>query len=268
MEINCGAIPANLFESELFGYQPGAFTGADRKGKPGLFETADSGTLFLDEIGELPKEMQVKLLRVLQDKSFYRIGGDRPVSVDVRIIAATNRNLEEMISQNSFRDDLYYRLNVVTLQLPPLRDRRGDIPELVHRGLQHFGSVHGKQINRVEPAMMAVFLDYDWPGNVRELHNVLERLVVLADGETLGIANLPAALRPSGRPQSPPAADGASLDVATDAMARDLIEAALQATGFNKAKAAQKLGVPRSTLYYKMDHLGIDGRKPTKTSKI
>jgi len=267
VEINCGAIPSNLFESELFGYQPGAFTGADRKGKTGLFETADGGTLFLDEIGELPREMQVKLLRVLQDKSFYRVGGDKPISVDVRIIAATNRNLEEMISQNSFRDDLYYRLNVVTLQLPPLRDRRGDIPELVHRGLQHFGSIHSKQINRIEPAVMAVFLDNDWPGNVRELHNILERLVLLADGDVLGIANLPAALRPSGRASTLPVAAGANLELATDTMARDLIEAALQAVGFNKAKAAQKLGIPRSTLYYKMNHLGINGRKLTQVSE-
>ncbi|MDR3589378.1 MAG: sigma 54-interacting transcriptional regulator [Negativicutes bacterium] len=267
VEINCGAIPANLFESELFGYQPGAFTGADRKGKPGLFETANGGTLFLDEIGELPKEMQVKLLRVLQDKSFYRIGGDRAISVDVRIIAATHRNLEEMIAQNQFRDDLYYRLNVVTLQLPPLRDRRGDIPELVHRGLQNFGSLHGKQISRVEPAVMAVFLDYDWPGNVRELHNILERLVVLADGETLGVANLPAALRPSGKAPAPTVADGASLELMTDAMARDLIEAALKAAGYNKAIAAKSLGIPRSTLYYKMNHLGINGRKLTKVSE-
>ncbi|MDR3564907.1 MAG: sigma 54-interacting transcriptional regulator [Negativicutes bacterium] len=260
VEINCGAIPANLFESELFGYQPGAFTGADRKGKHGLFESAEGGTLFLDEIGELPKEMQVKLLRVLQDKSFYRIGGDRAVKVDVRIIAATHRNLEEMIALRDFRDDLYYRLNVVTLQLPPLRERREDIPELVHRGLQHFGSLHGKQINRVEPAVMAVFLDYDWPGNVRELYNILERLVVLADGDTLAITNLPASFRSSDKMINSPVFDGSDLEQATDAVARELIEAALAETVHNKAAAAKKLGIPRSTLYYKMQHLGITSK--------
>ena len=153
--INCGAIPFNLFESELFGYQAGAFTGADRKGKAGLFEMAHGGTLFLDEIGELPREMQVKLLRVLQESSFYRVGGDKPISVNVRIIAATNRDLEKMIVLREFRDDLYYRLNVVTMYLSPLRERREDIPELVHRGLQHFGHVHNKKIVRVEPAVMA-----------------------------------------------------------------------------------------------------------------
>lgn len=264
VEINCGAIPANLFESELFGYQPGAFTGADRRGKPGLFETANGGTLFLDEVGELPKDMQVKLLRVLQDKSFYRVGGGKPVRVDVRVVAATHRNLEEMIARQEFRDDLYYRLNVVSLQLPALHDRRQDIPELVHRGLRHFGELHGKPIERVEPALMALFLDYDWPGNVRELFNVLERLVVLADGDVLGMANLPAGLRKSGPAllagQEPPAGAPTSADTlpaAASRVERTMIESALAAVGGNKAKAAAALGIPRSTLYYKLANLGM-----------
>lgn len=254
VEINCGAIPANLFESELFGYQPGAFTGADKRGKPGLFETANGGTLFLDEVGELPKEMQVKLLRVLQEKSFYRLGGGKPIHVDVRIIAATHRNLEEMIVSRDFRDDLYYRLNVVTLQLPTLRDRREDIPELVHQGVQHFASVHGKQLNRVDPALMAALLDYGWPGNVRELYNILERLVLLADSDVLGVAHLPVSFL--GRTAIKPDLS-ANLPAATDLVEREMILQAMQAAGHNKAAAAKKLGIPRSTLYYKLEQLGL-----------
>lgn len=258
--INCGAIPSTLFESELFGYQPGAFTGADRKGKAGLFEKAHDGTLFLDEIGELPKEMQVKLLRVLQEKCFYRVGGDKPVKVDVRIIAATHRDLETMINQGDFRDDLYYRLNVVAMNLPSLRERLEDIPELVHRGLQHFGVIHGKKITKVEPAVMAAFLEYSWPGNVRELYNVLERLVILADGEILGVGDLPAnfhcaKIYAKNKLQAAAAVD---LPSATNAMERELIKQVLQETNYNKAAAAKKLGIPRSTLYYKMQQLGLE----------
>lgn len=258
--VNCGAIPPTLFESEFFGYQPGAFTGADKKGKPGLFELAHGGTLFLDEIGELPKEMQVKLLRVLQDKSFYRVGGDRPVQVDVRIIAATHRNLEAMIEQQEFRHDLYYRLNVVSLYLPSLRQRRDDIPELVHRGIQQFASLHGREIVKVEPEVMAVFLEYDWPGNVRELYNVLERLVILADGGVLKFADLPPDLQQFGLllPKKINLTAAQNLPAATERMERTIIMQALAAAGFRKAQAAKKLGIPRSTLYYKMQRLGLN----------
>ncbi|VBB06198.1 fis bacterial regulatory protein hth signature [Lucifera butyrica] len=268
VEINCGAIPANLFESELFGYRPGAFTGADRKGKAGLFEVADGGTLFLDEIGELPKEMQVKLLRVLQDNRFYHIGGDKPIRVNVRIIAATHRNLEEMIAAREFRDDLYYRLNVVSIVLPPLRERREDIPELVHRGLGHFGAMHGKKIMRVEPAVMTAFLDYDWPGNVRELYNVLERLTVLAEGDVLKPVYLPSALTVVRLPQR----DGKQLQTTgltamTAMMEKELIERILTEVQYNKSLAAKKLGIPRSTLYYKMQQLQISDGNLTVASK-
>ena len=272
--INCGAIPASLFESELFGYEPGSFTGADKKGKLGYLEQAHAGTLFLDEIGEMPKEMQVKLLRVLQEQRFHRVGG-KAVHVDIRVIAATHRDLEVMIARGEFREDLYYRLNVVTIPLPSLRERREDIPELVHRGIQHFSHLHGKQIRRLEPAVMAALLDYEWPGNVRELYNALERMVILCDGEVMTLTNLPlnlaadsaagtsaAALQPQHRP-----AAGQTLTDTTAAIERDLISRVLAEVNFNKAMAAKKLGIPRSTLYYKMKNLQLDVEESTKVSK-
>ena len=272
--INCGAIPASLFESELFGYAAGSFTGADKKGKLGYLEQAHAGTLFLDEIGEMPKEMQVKLLRVLQEQKFHRVGG-KPVHVDIRVIAATHRDLETMIARGEFREDLYYRLNVVTIPLPSLRERREDIPELVHRGIQHFSQLHGKQIRRLEPAVMAALLDYEWPGNVRELYNALERMVILCDDEVMTLANLPlnlAADSAAGLPVvalSPQqsAAVGQSLTDTTEAIERDLIVRVLAEVNFNKLLAAKKLGIPRSTLYYKMKNLQIDVEESTKMTK-
>jgi len=262
--INCGAIPANLFESELFGYEPGSFTGADKKGKPGYLEQAHAGTLFLDEIGEMPKEMQVKLLRVLQEQCFHRVGG-KAVHVDIRVIAATHRDLEAMIARGDFREDLYYRLNVVTIPLPSLRERRDDIPELVHRGIQHFSQLHGKQICRLEPAVMASLLDYEWPGNVRELYNALERMVILCDGESLSIENLPSSL--AAEPGIGPRKAGQNLIDATESVERNMICKVLAAVNFNKASAAKKLGIPRSTLYYKLKNLQINVEEPTKLSK-
>ena len=272
--INCGAIPASLFESELFGYAAGSFTGADKKGKLGYLEQAHAGTLFLDEIGEMPKEMQVKLLRVLQEQKFHRVGG-KPVHVDIRVIAATHRDLETMIARGEVREDLYYRLNVVTIPLPSLRERREDIPELVHRGIQHFSQLHGKQIRRLEPAVMAALLDYEWPGNVRELYNALERMVILCDDEVMTLANLPLNLAADSAaglpvvalsPQQPPAV-GQSLTDTTEAIERDLIVRVLAEVNFNKLLAAKKLGIPRSTLYYKMKNLQIDVGESTKMTK-
>ena len=259
IEINCGAIPASLFESELFGYHAGAFTGADKKGKAGLVELADNGTLFLDEIGELPKEMQVKLLRVLQEKKFYRVGGAKPVQVDVRVISATHRDLEDMITSGDFREDLYYRLNVVTLQLPPLRSRREDIPELVYRGLKHFSALHNTRtdINRVDPALMAAFLEHDWPGNVRELNNILERLVILADGDILTPGSLPANFKAGYQQVKSSNTAGLTTIPELTTLERSLIEETLKESKFNKAAAAKKLGIPRSTLYYKMRQLNL-----------
>lgn len=257
--INCGAIPANLFESELFGYQPGAFTGADRKGKEGLLEKANGGTVLLDEVGDLPREMQVKLLRTLQEKCLYRVGGNTSIPVDFRVIAATNRNLEELIRAGEFREDLYYRLNVVGISLPPLRERLDDIPELFHRGLQYYCALHNKNISQVNGAIINILVQYQWPGNIREFLNVLERLVILAEGDSLGIADLPAEVFPSGQNELPDqiASHQGILPEVTAKLERDVIVGVLAETGNNKALAAQKLGIPRGTLYYKMQKLHI-----------
>lgn len=182
IKVNCGAIPPDLLESELFGYESGAFTGASRKGKPGMFELADNGILFLDEVGELPLTLQVKLLGVLQDKEFQRIGGITPKKVNVRVIAATNRNLKEMVSQGSFRDDLYYRLNVIPVIIPPLKERREDILPLIQMFLNKFNESY--QLNKeFEPKLNDFFYTYDWPGNIRELSNLIERLVIITENK-------------------------------------------------------------------------------------
>ena len=257
--INCGAISPSLFESELFGYQPGAFTGADRNGKTGLLEQANGGTVLLDELGDMPKEMQVKLLRTLQDKSFYRVGGGKPVLVDVRFIAATHCNLEEMIAKGDFREDLYYRLNVVSICLPSLRERLDDIPELVHRGIKYYDSFYHKKITKVDPELMAALLQYSWPGNIRELFNVLERLVVLADNSLLTLENLPDTFKQPGLGAAglEHRLEELTLSRATVSIEKEMIMAALAEAQFNKAVAAKKLGIPRSTLYYKMHKLDI-----------
>ncbi|AEF94165.1 PAS modulated sigma54 specific transcriptional regulator, Fis family [Desulfotomaculum nigrificans CO-1-SRB] len=259
--VNCGAIPNNLFESELFGYEGGAFTGADRKGKPGMFELANGGTIFLDEVGELPLEMQVKLLRVLQEGSFYRVGGSEPVQVNVRVLAATHRDLEAMISRRQFREDLYYRLNVVSLEIPPLRERREDIPELVHQFLQEFCQKYQKSISKIEPAVMTAFLDYSWPGNIRELKNAVERLVVLTEGEVIDEQSLPENLRRNTYISlvTAPTAQGKLMSVAVEAE-KQLILKTLQQVKGNRSEAARVLGIPRSTLYYKLRQLGIPAK--------
>ena len=259
--VNCGAIPNNLFESELFGYEGGAFTGADRRGKPGMFELANGGTLFLDEVGELSIEMQVKLLRVLQEGVFYRVGGSQPVKVNVRVLAATHRDLEAMIERRQFREDLYYRLNVVALEIPSLKERKEDIPELVHLFLQEFCQKYEKNIKRIEPAVMSSFLDYTWPGNVRELKNALERLVVLTDSEVIDEQALPDNLRRNTYISlvTSPVAQGKLMNVAVEAE-KQLILKTLQQVRGNRSEAARVLGIPRSTLYYKLRQLGIPAK--------
>jgi PAS domain S-box-containing protein len=190
IKINCGAIPENLLESELFGYAGGAFTGAKREGKPGMFELASNGTLFLDEIGELPLGLQVKLLRVLQDKTLVRVGGIKTIPVDVRVIAATNKDLPAMVKAGTFRDDLYYRLNVFGIQIPPLRERREDLPPLLHEMLDKFNAKYGTK-KRFAPATVENLINYDWPGNVREVENLVERLVVLVNEPYIETWHLP-----------------------------------------------------------------------------
>jgi transcriptional regulator with PAS, ATPase and Fis domain len=190
VKVNCGAIPENLLESELFGYEAGAFTGARQKGKPGLFEVAHMGTLFLDEIGEIPPTLQVKLLGVLQDRRIQRIGGLAPIEVDARIITATNANLRQMVQENRFRKDLYYRINVISIAIPPLRERPEDVLALMLHFLKEFNQKY--QVNKTMDAqLIKAMLEYTWPGNVRELRNTVERLVVVSEGEHIGLDDLP-----------------------------------------------------------------------------
>jgi PAS domain S-box-containing protein len=248
--INCGAIPAALFESELFGYQGGAFTGAEKKGKPGKLELAHSGTLFLDEIGELPLELQVKLLRALQERQFYRVGGTEPITVNTRIVAATNRNLEQMIADGRFREDLYYRLNVFSLEIPPLRERREDLPELVQIFLQEYSVANEQPVPRIAPEVMRALFAYGWPGNIRQLRNVIERLSILQDNGVIQPEHLPSAIRSQHavEPVSPyqppavprPAAHG-KFPPGPGGSERERIVAALARTYGNKKAAADLL---------------------------
>ncbi len=258
--INCGAIPNALFESELFGYQGGAFTGAERRGKPGKLELAHGGTIFLDEVGELPVELQVKLLRVLQDKRFYRVGGTEPVTVNTRIIAATNRDLDKMIRSGEFREDLYYRLNVIALEVPPLRERTEDIPELMQMFLQEFALKYNKPIPALDPELVVTLLGYPWPGNVRELRNVAERLAILAEEAPLDTQFLPPTLQ---RPKPPAPVPAPMSQASVPASHQDLSAEArrilqmLEQTKGNKAAAAKLLGLSRGTLYYKLKGYGL-----------
>ncbi|MFZ5644303.1 MAG: sigma 54-interacting transcriptional regulator [Bacillota bacterium] len=257
--VNCSAIPQTLFESEIFGYEGGSFTGAFKEGKPGKFELAHGGTLFLDEIGDLDPGAQVKLLRVLQEKVLYRIGGTRPVKVDVRIIAATNRNLENLVKDKIFREDLFYRLNVIMLQIPSLRERREDMPELVYLLTQELAAIHGKKINGVDPEIMVAFMNCNWPGNVRELRNVLERMVILEEEEMLTQSSLPDYLRYNASPGILISSEGTNINLneLTEQTERQIIVEALKKAANNKAEAARALGIPRSSLYYRMKVLGL-----------
>lgn len=255
--INCGAIPANLFESELFGYDGGAFTGADKKGKKGAFELANEGTLFLDEIGEMEYSMQVKLLRVVQERVFFRVGGAREIKVDVRIVAATNKDLEKMVDEGVFRRDLYYRLNVVSMEIPPLRERKGDILELVYQFINEFSQHHNKKIDDISSDLMAAFLKYNWPGNVRELRNIIERLVIFTEDRLINKDYLPPLLLEKLHQGADSDTSDVLLDIATKNVERKMIIKVLQEVRGNKTKTAQILGIPRSTLYYRMHKLGL-----------
>ncbi|MBN1865899.1 sigma-54-dependent Fis family transcriptional regulator [Candidatus Sumerlaeota bacterium] len=252
--VNCGALTESLLESELFGHRRGAFTGAVED-RMGLFEAADKGTIFLDEVGEVSPAMQVKLLRVLQTGELQRVGEPRTARVDVRVIAATNRDLKEMLEEKRFRTDLYYRLNVVPLFVPPLRERREDVAALVERFLTRYDSTRRL---RFTPEAMARIEAYDWPGNVRELENVVQHAVVLAESDSLGPEALPAALRPAEVSSGGVEAGAARLEGLTLEQAeRALIEAAMTVAGNNMTQAAKRLGVTRRTLGYRLRKHGL-----------
>jgi two-component system response regulator PilR (NtrC family) len=261
--VNCGAIPENLLESELFGHVKGAFTGAVQN-KPGLFETADGGTLFLDEIGELPPTLQVKLLRAIQDKAVRRVGGNSDRPVDVRIVAATNRDLAAEVEGGRFRDDLYYRLNVIQIALPPLRERMEDVPLLLQHFLERYAREFGKTIDGVASQAMEKILAYDFPGNVRELENMVERAVALARGSRIDPESLPPAIL-AGRSRTSAARlplEGTNLDELVNRFEGDLLREALARTGGVKKRAAQLLGISFRSLRYRLEKLGIEGLGP------
>lgn len=250
--LHCAALAPTLLESELFGHEKGAFTGASER-RRGRFELADGGSLFLDEVGEIPAAIQVKILRVLEERKFERVGGQETVEVDVRLIAATNRDLKKMVDEGTFREDLYYRLNVVTIHLPPLRERPDDIPLLVQHFLKELAAENGKTIAGLTPEAMGALAAYAWPGNVRELRNVIERMVVMARGDTLTVRDLPAALRDESRPRGGVPAGPVSLDEAE----KQLILRALKACDDNRTAAARQLGISRRTLHRKLKEYGM-----------
>lgn len=253
IKVNCGALPLTLLESELFGHEKGAFTHAI-KTKPGRFELANGGTLLLDEISETAPEFQVKLLRVLQEGEFERVGGTQTIRVDVRVIAATNKRLDELVREGKFREDLYYRLKVVEISLPPLRERVEDIPLLVEHFLEEFSRYYGKPKSRVHQAVMTALQNYSWPGNVRQLRNVIEGAVVMA-GTEITLKHLPPEIHSAPREEHYVRIPvTASLEYAE----RLLIEAALRYNGGNRAKTARQLGIGRKTLYRKLQQYGLE----------
>ena len=270
IKVNCAAIPTTLMESELFGHEKGAFTGAVN-GKPGRFELADGGTLFLDEIAEIPPEMQVKLLRVLQESEFERVGGVRTIRVDVRLVAATNRDLKTEIDKGSFREDLFYRLNVVPVALAPLRDRRDDIAGLLDFFVARFNERLGKRIVGIDSDALEALTRHDWPGNIRELENIVERAVLFADGDRLTLADLPPEVTRDGAagarltPRDPGASLGdeglkEQVKAATSRLERELIARALEQTGGNVTHAARLLKISRKGLQLKMKELELRER--------
>jgi two-component system response regulator AtoC len=254
--VNCGAIAEGVLESELFGHAKGAFTGADRA-RSGLFREADGGTLFLDEIGELPALLQVKLLRVLQEEEVRPVGESKPRPVDVRVIAATARELDVEVREGRFREDLFYRLNVVHLCVPPLRERPKDIPLLLDHFLERFRKTLGKTVRTVSDEALDRLVAYAWPGNIRELENVIERAIILADGDTLGVRELPEGVASPSRSADGTGSPGLSLKGARRAAEIDVIHRALRATSGNRTHAARLLEISHRALLYKLKDYGI-----------
>jgi len=255
VEVNCAAIPEELIESELFGHERGAFTGALAR-RRGKFETADRGTVFLDEIGDMSLKTQAKVLRALEEQAFERVGGRETLRVDVRVIAASNRDLPSLIAQGAFREDLFYRLNVIPIEVPPLRARKEDVPALVEHFIRVFCAENGKRLKAVTPGALTWFMTYEWPGNVRELRNMVERLVIMVPGDAIGPDDLPPPLRPKSEPASA-LGEGKPLKEARDNFERAYILAELRAQDWNMTRTAERLGIERSHLYRKIRAYGI-----------
>ncbi|MEW5898476.1 MAG: sigma-54 dependent transcriptional regulator [Bacillota bacterium] len=253
--VNCAALPEQLLESELFGHEKGAFTGAVTR-KLGRFELADRGTIFLDEITEIPLSMQVKLLRVLQEKSFERVGGTETLCVDVRVIAATNRDIASAMQQGQFREDLYYRLNVFQIHMPPLRERKEDIPLLAQHFVEKFRPTY--LVNKISPAAMELLVRYHWPGNIRELQNVIERAAIICQGNEILPEHLPKELLASQKTTAGPVINFPDQGISLEEVEKELILKALEKTGGNQTKAAQLLGITRSALLYRSQKYGIN----------
>ena len=262
VKVNCGSLPRDLVESELFGHEKGSFTGAVRQ-KKGKFELAEGGTVFLDEIGDIPQETQVNLLRVLQEKEFDRVGGERTLVADVRIVAATNRPLRKMVEEGSFREDLYYRLDVIPIQLPPLRERTEDIPLLVDHFLDKKSREMNLPLRRLTEEAMLALQAYPWPGNVRELENIIERTLVMVEVDTIGTEDLPLAAGDGTSEVQMPTDAGTGggaleLNERLERLEKELIEKAMKDAGGVKTHAADILGIKASALYYKLDKYGVE----------
>jgi two-component system, NtrC family, response regulator AtoC len=255
MNITCSALPEALLESELFGHERGAFTGADRQ-KRGLLESADGGTVFLDEIGEMVPGLQAKMLRFLEEKSFKRVGGSADIRVDVRVVAATNRKLETEVKEGRFREDLYYRLNVLPIELPPLRARAGDLPLLINYYVDSYNREFRKRVRGVEPNAMAALKSYGWPGNVRELRNVVERAMLLAEGQTLTLGDFPVAAASPSRLTEQVDLPAAGIDL--EQLERSLVVQALERSGWNQTKAAGMLGLNRDQIRYRVEKFKLE----------
>jgi DNA-binding NtrC family response regulator len=263
IDINCGSLPYNLLETELFGHERGAFTDA-RSRKIGLFEEANGGTIFLDEIGEMDLNLQVKLLRVLEDRRIRRLGGTRNIEIDVRVIAATNRNLQEALLGKAFRDDLYYRLNVFPIHLPPLRERREDIPLLLRSFLNRFSREFNQRIREISRAALDLLMRYHWPGNVRELRNMVERVCIMHHSEIIRPEHLPREIREEAPRREVPFSfdippEGIVFEQMVEQIEKEILAQAVAVTGGNIAKTARLLNIPRGTLRYKLEKYAIEG---------